>query len=164
MVLMLEHNPYITYLGVSTRIGKIYPPRALQKLYLTAPVTSCPHGNATLLITLHFQHHLKNFVLTKISIYTMYSTLYLRRLSYLNHILSLENLQISVLENAVLWPHWYTYALVKGRASHENVFTPLFVSLSFLPFSLVLFLFSTYFFLKSFLSSIQQSIMIFISA
>jgi len=30
-------------------------------------------------------------------------------------------------------PHWYTYALVKGRASYGNVFTPLSFSLPFLP-------------------------------
>ena len=63
-------------------------------------------------------------------------------------------------------PHWYTYSLVNGRASYENVFTPLFV-----------YFFSFLFFLSHLLSSFTlllphvfpsinstQTIMVFISA
>jgi len=38
-------------------------------------------------------------------------------------------------------PHGYTYALVKGHASYQNVFTPLSVSLPFHPSTLSVFFF-----------------------
>ena len=83
--------------------------------------------------------------------------------------------QEGTLETAVQWLHseaavvpWYTHhthcdTIVKGRASCENVFTPLFLppSLALTPFAHFL-LYTT--FLKSFLSiKLSQSIMIFIS-
>ena len=40
-------------------------------------------------------------------------------------------------------PHWYTYALVKGHASHENLFTPLSSFLLVLSLSLSFFLFTS---------------------
>ena len=63
-------------------------------------------------------------------------------------------------------PHWYTYALVKGRASQENAFTPLSVSLCFLsvPSLASPSLSQLHFFLKSFLFNSTQSIMVSLSA
>ena len=47
------------------------------------------------------------------------------------------------------WPHWYAYALVKGRASFKNVLTPL----SFFPSCLFSFFLLLHFLFKSFLPS-----------
>ena len=62
-----------------------------------------------------------------------------------------------------LWPQRHTYALVKGRVSSQNVFTPLvFPSFTPSPRDTPSFLYTT--FLKSFLPpSCHQSIMILIS-
>ena len=53
-------------------------------------------------------------------------------------------------------PHWYAYALVKGRLGYENVFTPLsfFPFFPFFPFSsfALSFFLPLYFFTKFFLS------------
>jgi len=66
--------------------------------------------------------------------------------SFHNHTLSLESLDISATGNGslmaaldagyvhTLWPLRHTYALVKGRASSENVFTLFF----FFPYNLLL--------------------------
>jgi len=52
-------------------------------------------------------------------------------------------------------PHWYTYALVKGRASYENVSTSLSVFLSFLPVPSPSFSFSFHFTSSSSLSFLR---------